>query len=784
MFENIPDELKALNQWVCWKLVQTDDGKETKLPYNPHSGQMASVTNPQTWVSFADACAAVWQGYSGIGFVFTAFDPYCGIDLDATENPADFERQKAIFEAMNSYSELSPSGEGLHIIVKAQVPHGRKRAAIEIYSNERYFTFTGNVYRAAPIEARQELTMTLWEEMGPAATPNHYQGDAMPRAYDEEVIDACRRAANGPLFEQLWAGDWQRDYSSQSEADLALMNIIIFHTKNRAQAMRLFRMSGLGQRDKAKRDKYLTYTIDKAFDETLPPIDVSAIIDQMNAARAQAIAATQAPQVSAHIASSPYGEPGQSNSAHGASARHFDGINLDLWRTVNPPHLMNMVKDFIFAQAPRPVYEVALAATIGLFAGITGRAFNVSGAGLNQYIMMLAPTGRGKEAMQTGINKLMSRVAERDFPAVWNFIGPADMASGSGLLKFLAERETPCFVSLTGEIGLRLQQMSMKNANGADITLRRVLLDLYNKSGAGSVIRPTVYSDKKNNIEIIHSPAFTWLGESTPVEFYKGLNEDQIASGLLPRFMIIEYNGDRVYYNERHDNAHPSHALVQGMHDLCQLVFTILQNNSVVNVQFTADGREKANLFNLYCDQRINGMPDGPLVQLWNRAHFKMLKVAALLAVTHNPTAPMIDAQMIDWAMSLVVTDVLTLTGRFERGEVGSGDVRMKDSEQVELIRSFLRQFILGNVSFLSPTAIAHRERGTIMYSTFTQGVKAYAAFRNDPRGATKALEATLGEIEKLGWIAKLNGQAAAEQGIHRGIAYQVANVELIMNGS
>lgn len=776
MYHNIPDELKALNQWVVWKLVETDDGKATKLPYNPRTGNLASTTNPQTWVSFEEACGAVWNGYSGIGFVFTAFDPYCGIDLDATDNEQDMQRQRAIYSAMESYSEFSPSGEGLHIIVKAQVPHGRKRAAIEVYSNERYFTFTGNVYNHMPIFDRQELVTALWEEMGPQATPNHYQGDAMPRAYDEEVIESCRRALNGPLFETLWAGNWQQDYSSQSEADLALMNIIVFHTKNRMQAMRIFRMSGLGQRDKAKRDKYLSYTIDKAFDETLPAIDVSGIIDQMNSAIAAARSGQPQPE-QVQVVTSPYGEPGHAQPAHGATARHIDGFDLDLWRRVKPPHLMELICDYVYAVSPRPVYEISLAATIGLMAGITGRAFNVEGAGLNQYIMMLAPTGRGKEAMQVGINKIMSRVAEREFPAAWNFIGPADMASGSGLLKFLAERETPCFVSLTGEIGLRLQQMSMKGANTADLTLRRVLLDLYNKSGAGSVIRPTVYSDKKNNIDIIHSPAFTWLGESTPSEFYKGLNEDQIASGLLPRFMVIEYNGDRVPYNERHANAHPSHALVSGVYDLCDLSMKILQANSVVNVSFTHEAREKANMINAYCDFKMNSMPDGPLVQLWNRTHFKVLKVAALLAVAHNPHAPIIDTQMVDWSNSLVMTDVLTLSGRFERGEVGNADVKIAENEQVTTIRKFLRDMMSGNIHWLNPTQIMNKERGIIMYSTLTQGVGKYAAFRNDPRGASRAIAATIEEVIKIGALSKLSkAEAQTTFGIMRGDAYQITD--------
>ena len=91
---------------------------------------------------------------------------------------------------------------------------------------------------------------------------------------------------------------------------------------------------------------------------------------------------------------------------------------------VPPPGLMGEIAKFIHAAAPRPVPEIALAGAIGLMAGICGRAFNVSGTGLNQYILLLAPTGTGKEAAATGINSLMKSIRS-EVPASEKFIGPA-----------------------------------------------------------------------------------------------------------------------------------------------------------------------------------------------------------------------------------------------------------------------------------------------------------------------------------------------------------------------
>ena len=139
-FERIPSELKALKQWILWKREQLENSKSTKIPYSTFHN-LASVTNPNDWSTF-DSVVATYNlgGFDGIGFVFTENDPYTGIDLDDAEGDAViYERQLKIFKEFSSYSELSPSGKGLHIIVKGKVESGRRKSKIEIYSAKRYF---------------------------------------------------------------------------------------------------------------------------------------------------------------------------------------------------------------------------------------------------------------------------------------------------------------------------------------------------------------------------------------------------------------------------------------------------------------------------------------------------------------------------------------------------------------------------------------------------------------------------------------------------------------------
>lgn len=169
-----------------------------------------------------------------------------------------------------------------------------------------------------------------------------------------------------------------------------------------------------------------------------------------------------------------------------------------------PPGLVGDLARFIHDAAPRPVPEIALAGAIGLMAGVCGRAFNVSGTGLNQYVLLIAETGTGKEAINSGISALM-KACRTSCPVALSFVGPAHIRSDAALLKQLAK--SPAFVSVLGEFGLTLQQMANPRAPSHLASVKQILLDIYNKSGAHDVLNPMVYSDQEKNTPPIDSSA-------------------------------------------------------------------------------------------------------------------------------------------------------------------------------------------------------------------------------------------------------------------------------------
>lgn len=275
----IPAVLKAVEQWVCWR-TEKRDGTPTKVPIDPMTGGYASVTRPGTWTDCATALAyyRASKAVDGVGFVFTAEDPYAGVDLDACRDPNTGEVVNwaiEVLQQLESYTEWSPSGTGAHVIVEATVPSGgNRKGSVEMYDAERFFTVTGDRVPGAPttVEARGEALRAIHAEYIAATEPEAPAILAAPQAEqrsdvalsDEELLEKARNAANGAKFERLWNGDTS-GYPSHSEADQALCTLLAFWTGGDAQRIEaLFGQSGLVREKWRNRIDYRERTIRNA----------------------------------------------------------------------------------------------------------------------------------------------------------------------------------------------------------------------------------------------------------------------------------------------------------------------------------------------------------------------------------------------------------------------------------------------------------------------------------------------------------------------------------------
>nr|DAU60801.1 MAG TPA: Bifunctional DNA primase polymerase [Caudoviricetes sp.] len=166
MFEEIPQELKELQQWVC---VQPD----SKVPLNPYTGEVASSVNPLSWSDFETAASLVEQGCAGnIGFVFNDND-IIGVDIDVgyDEDGLMSVLGADIVGKCHSYTEKSRSGRGFHILLRGTLPFKGKNnlAGVEIYKAARYFIMTGNTLLYREIIENQEAIDYVVEKYFPEA---------------------------------------------------------------------------------------------------------------------------------------------------------------------------------------------------------------------------------------------------------------------------------------------------------------------------------------------------------------------------------------------------------------------------------------------------------------------------------------------------------------------------------------------------------------------------------------------------------------------------------------
>lgn len=151
VFQNIPEQLKALDRWVLWRFIlrKRADGKEdwTKKPFTAQ-GTAASSNNPKTWTSYDDAADTyVLGGFDGIGVMLG--EDLHGIDLDDCRDPETGELltiAQEVLEKVDGYAEVSPSGTGLKIFTITNLDRSRtkKSAGVELYRDGRYFTVTGH----------------------------------------------------------------------------------------------------------------------------------------------------------------------------------------------------------------------------------------------------------------------------------------------------------------------------------------------------------------------------------------------------------------------------------------------------------------------------------------------------------------------------------------------------------------------------------------------------------------------------------------------------------------
>lgn len=263
-YQVIPQEMKDIPNWVCWKSYPDHKSHSgiRKIPVNPYTGGQAMSNNPQTWSDY-DTAVRASVNYDGIGFMFSN-SGYFGIDLDDCRSDIDSylkgDRNNIVAEFINTmqtYAEISQSGNGIHLICHGTLPpNGRRKGKVEMYDSGRYFIMTGRqIGDFSKVSDGTERIKTLHSKYFGTPQQLSFSNPApitmrvTPSLSEHELIKKMLNSQSGDKFAQLYSGDFS-EYPSQSEADMTFCSMLAFWCGGDTSLMdSIYRSSGL-MRDK------------------------------------------------------------------------------------------------------------------------------------------------------------------------------------------------------------------------------------------------------------------------------------------------------------------------------------------------------------------------------------------------------------------------------------------------------------------------------------------------------------------------------------------------------
>lgn len=763
----IPEELRSLRRWC----IAAPD--KSPLFICGDFLQHAKTTDPSHWMDFNTAATKAWSLGYDIGFVLAAGDGYTCIDLDVkdVENAPDrpdkwtsrqvYDGYLNAIQNFDSYTEQSRSGKGFHIWLRAEIGPGARKDGVEIYSQERFIICTGKVVNHSPIKPDERNFLPgVLETLRSQQQVKKELEEIPPESDDWYVALQAVRASNSEKFCALWSGKWRElGFPSQSEADMALMSMFTFYSRSNSQCIRLFRASALGKREKAtKNDKYLNNTLvtirsreykEKSIDVTqmirsaeaaLRARQEAAVISRENRfvptlANPKSTGAVEGPTPPDVLAA--MAQPVTAEAAEIGS----DGLP---W----PPGFAGLLAREIYPMAAYPVKEVAIVAALGLLTGICGRAWYFSGSGLNQYITLVAMSGVGKDLMNTGISTIVQAV--RPLCAqIDKFVMFDSPASGQALMKACSTRSS--FVGIYNEWGQTLSQIAEdKQANLK--TLKSSLLSLYTKSAPTAIVGGITYSNQENNLEQMDSVAYSMVSETTPSKFYESLTNDMMADGFLSRFLIIDYSGDRPAPNENVLMV-PGKNVVDHIASLAHMAEQSITTNQFTLVNRSDEASAMLRQYRDLCNKNINGSKDESWRQMWNRAEFKMLRLAALLAVADNPVFPLVKPEHVEWAIRVVQDNIAIMVKRMEEGDIGEGD-GTRERKLVALLRDYISDAPMSAGYRINPEM---RSNHIVPRAYLQNRTRQLSVFSKHRQGANIAFTNALNNLVENGYIAEVS---------------------------
>lgn len=809
--QNIPQELRKLNQWAFSDISLKPPFN--KIPRNSITRKAAKSNDSTTWSSFAD-CAKICENPNyRVGFMLSKQDSYCVIDLDVKADTP--EQQIKYFEAVvarfNSYTERSTSGRGFHIWLKdAHNEPGVRCGHEELYTQERYIICTGDVYLDRPIRSVNDCIddfnsykakLSLGRKSASKSDESYKlnfenlskQIDANTEVAswqhkkiqllenDIKLIEYIKTMPEGNLFVDLMNGSSTNYYQSASEADFALCKILCKYTQDDIQVLKIFKSSKLGAREKVSRR--LDY----------PKRTVANARCQVKNEKTE----LQLNKLTAIKVKEKFMQESEKQT-HEKSKFEKDFFNLDckLEKLPYPPAGTKLEKlcRWVYSASFCAVDEISIITGIAAFAGLFGHQYNVSGTGLNLYLMLIAKSGVGKNAINDCLDRLQKRVEEYSSSGgagggfcvekgqsdscmqIYTFVTQQYYASSAALMSLFAEDNRRSVVSVWSEFGQKLKQFSVARADSRMAEMKQLLTSIYDKSGKDAYIGGIKYSNKTNDKVVKDSFAFSIIGETTPGAYEDGINSSMAEDGFLSRFITIEYNGDtenNVYHTEDKPDV-PLEIL-----ELFHAVFYSTADHGI-KVEMTEDAKWIYTEFLNHKDRMLSGVDNEAIRQLWSRAPLKALKLAALLACGENLDEPIIDGVSLVWALEVLRYSIQKLFKRInETGLATAEKASVQLQEMKRVIGEFVKKGLKGELpekfsKFVDLTSIVPKI--TIPHSYLSSRLTMLKSFSNSAN-TIKSIESAEIDLINQGVIIEVSRKEALEDFFFTGRLFRIADI-------
>jgi len=765
-FNNIPEYVRILPKWVVWRYEQkVGKAKPDKIPYNARTLGRAMPNIPSTWHTLDEAIHAFTSNldrFNGIGFMQSDDDNITIIDIDVGKDdfgaslPLNPLQIAVLANLPHCYVERSPSGRGYHIVAGGKVPRSKRctKNHIEMYRNSRFMTFTGSVFQAGCGYLNDDTStlVSLWTHIGgkDLGTYNDtFADDRIETLTDSEIWDIMRADVRWPHFSKLAnsEGEELERFNAQfnegderridiSGLDQGLVNELHKLSRNYDQTERMWLSTRLGNRAKThNREDYRRMTIATAHDE-----------DKQRDAEAARMELNKANMMQLVSAEQEVNQPVRQSQAQTSVEIAFDSEG----HPVIPGYMGRLIR-FGLETSVKPIYEVALCGARGTMSGICGRSWNTpSRSGINEYTVLLAKTGIGKDGMSSMITRLLGECAKTD-QRINNFIGPSGISSLQSLRGDLGE--WPSFVSILGEVGFMFQAMVKAPQTSPEFGKMKFITDIWGKSGDNS-IGGSSKADRDKKIAATFSPAFSFVGDSTPDAFFKAVTPEHIKTGVYPRLALVSYDGDRPYsnYNTKKTSDYPD--LIQETKELALHAIYIKDSGLGACIPEFGYGAEEyyVNL-DRRMDDEINKEKVDYIRELKSRYVLKVLRFACLISIGVNAYKPVLEISHIKIAEWWESKSLELFLSRIESGNVGEM-MNTSTNHQLEAIKGYIRRYFEKDI-VKHKFARRWKELDCVPKLLFTKvNPEANEAFSTQKPSPRFAIEQTIKTMQEAGMIS------------------------------